>query len=305
MTIAQLRAFLAAARTGSFTAAARELGVSQPTVSELVSRLEEESQLALFVRAGRRLELTVAGQELLPWAQRTVEGMDGARQCLDDVRGVAGGVASVGVLRNAPFYFLSDLAAQFLESRPGVRLRLVGLNSVDVAESVRLGRTEAGLVVLPIDDAGLDVVPVARDEVVWISSRAGSEEGPVSLQEALEEPLILYDAYHGNADPTRRQLTERAQAHGLSVVPLVEVEWLQTALSLVARGVGGTIAARAVTFSEQFPSGLIARSFDDPMYDTLALVTRKGTSLSPATDELVALALRAIASNSRLTLYRR
>src|SRR6478735_971284 len=71
MSLSQLRAFVTAARAGSFTAAAAELGVAQASVSELIRRLEEDYAVTLF-RRGRRLALTPAGTELLPFAERSV-----------------------------------------------------------------------------------------------------------------------------------------------------------------------------------------------------------------------------------------
>lgn len=294
MTLGQLRAFLVAAGTGSFTAAARELGISQPTISELVRKLEEELALPLFVRAGRRLALTAAGEELLPWARQAVEAADGGRQALRSLRGLEGGVASFGVLRNAPFYFLSDLVERFHNARPAVRIRLVGQNSVEVAEAVRSGQLEAGLVVLPIPTAGLDVRPLFRDEVVWTSLDRGRTAAPVTMEHVAAAPLILYDAHYGWNDPTRRQLADRAQAAGVRLEPVIEVENVESALALVARGVGDSIASRAVTAHPSFPAELRTAPFADPLYDTIALIKRTDSMLSPGTAELARMATQML-----------
>jgi DNA-binding transcriptional LysR family regulator len=296
MTLSQLRAFVLAAGTGSFTAAARELGVAQPTVSELVRRLEEEVALALFARAGRRLTLTAAGRELLPWAQRAVDGAAGAEHALRRLRGLEGGVASFGVLRNAPFYFLSDLVERFHAARPGVRIRLVGQNSVEVASAVRAGDLEAGLVVLPVPSAGLEIRPLLRDEVLWVSRDRGRTSAPVTMAVVAAAPVILYDAHYGWADPTRRQLADRAQTAGVRVDPVIEVESVDAALALAARGVGDTMASRAVTTHSSFPPGLRTASFAEPLYDTLALIRRSGATLSPGTEELARMAVETVSA---------
>lgn len=290
MTLIQLRAFLVAASAGSFTAAARELRTTQPTISELVGKVEDEYGMPLFVRAGRRLSLTAAGEELLPWARRVVDGAEGADLALRALRGLEGGVASFGVLRNAPFYLLSDLVENFHRARPGVRTRLVGQNSYEVADSVRNGDLEAGLVVLPIPDDGLDIEPLMRDEVLWVSADERRTENPVTMQRAADASMILYDAHYGWNDPTRRQLADRAQAAGVRVEPLIEVENVESALALVARGVGDTIVSRAVTEHASFPAGLHTVPFDEPLYDTIALAKRRHTTLSPGTAELARMA---------------
>jgi len=299
MTLTQLRAFLAAATLGSFTSAAFELGITQPTISELVRKLEAENGLQLFVRGGRRLVLTSAGHELLPWARRAVEGAEGAEQSLSALRGLRGGVASMGVLRNASYYFLSDLAVRFHAERPGVRTRLVGQNSVEVADAVRSGELEAGLVVLPVSDDGLTVKPLLRDEVLWASSDPERVHKPMTMQAVAKAPLILYDAHYGWQDPTRRQLAERAQLAGVRLEPMIEVENVESALRLVARGVGDTITSRAVSVSDVFPEGVLTTSFADPIYDTIAVITRQGAALSPATSELMRLATEMVMKSAK------
>lgn len=294
MTLGQLRAFLLAATTGSFTGAARELGMTQPTISELVRKLEDESALPLFIRAGRRLTLTAAGEELLPWARRVVEGADRAEQALRSLRGLEGGVASFGVLRNAPFYFLSDLVERFHAARPKVRIRLVGQNSVEVADSVRAGELEAGLVVLPIPADGLDVRPLLRDEVLWASRDPERTAGAVTIEAITRAPLILYDAHYGWSDPTRRQLADRAQAAGIRIEPAIEVENVESALALVARGIGDTMVARAVSTHPSFPPNLRTAPFAEPLYDTIALIQRTDSTLSPGTAELARLAIQML-----------
>ena len=131
------------------------------------------------------------------------------QQTLDALRGITGGVASFGVLRNAG-YFLSDLAERFHADAP-------------VSEPARrpeLGRgrrwcagweLEAGLAVLPIDDDGLAVTPLLRDEVLWASAdpaRTRVADDHCRHRRGAAHPLRRH---YGWKDPTRRQLAERAQ----------------------------------------------------------------------------------------------
>lgn len=286
----QLRARVSAARTGSFTAAAAELQISQASVSELVRRLEEEHGLPLFTRAGRRLVPTSAGQELLPHAQQAVDAVDNGTQALRALRSLGGGTAAFGLLRNADYYLLSTLAARFHEAYPGVRTRLIGQNSVEVALAVQTGELEAGLAVLPIDDEGLSVTPLWRDEVRYVSHDPQRVARPVHIEDVAAADLILYDAHYGWKDPTRRQLAERAQLAGVRLDPRIEVENAGAALSLVAHGMGDTFVATAIANSPAFPEGLHTTTFADPLYDTIALITREGSVLSPATREIARMA---------------
>jgi DNA-binding transcriptional LysR family regulator len=297
VTLNQLRAVLAAARTGSFTAAAAELGLAQASVSELIRRLEEEHGTQIFVRGPRELALTAAGTELLGYAEQAVAAADGAAMALRSVHALEGGLATFGVLRNADYYLLSDLVERFHSRYPGVRVRLVGLNSADVAVAVREGKLEAGLVVLPVDDTGLRVTSLMRDEVVYASADPRLSRDPVTIERLAAARLILYDAHAGWADPTRRQLLERAQLAGLKLEPWIEVEHVEAALNLVARGVGDTFLSRAVARSQACPPGIRTVAFAEPVYDTIALIRRESRPLSPATREIARLARQMLSSD--------
>jgi DNA-binding transcriptional LysR family regulator len=290
MTLNQLRAFVEAERLGSFTGAADALQVAQASISELVRRLEDELDAQLFVRGSRRLALTAAGEELLPYAQQSVLAADGGAQAVRSVGSLGGGTATFGVPRNADYYLLSSLVQTFHTRYPEVRVRLVGQNSAETAAAIQAGEIEAGLLILPIDDEGLTVRPLLRDEVFYVSADPARTEKPVTIQQFAATDLVLYDAHYGWKDPTRRQLAERAQLAGLRLEPLIEIEHVEAALKLVAGRVGDTIVSGAVIESGAFPKGLHTVPFAEPLFDTIALAQRRGRPLSNATREFARLA---------------
>lgn len=300
MTLVQLRVFLAAARLGSFTAAAAVMHMAQPSVSEFIRRLEKAYGTTLFVRGGRRVVLTAAGEALLPLAEQTVAAADEADRILKALTSLKGGTASFGLLRNAKYYALESLVVEFHRLHPEVRLRVGGLNSVDVAGAVAAGELEAGLVVLPVDDEGLVVTPLCRDEVVYASSDPERVRVPPTVQDLAERPLVLYDAHAGWRDPTRRQVADRARLAAVHLDVVAEVEQVESALALVAAGVGDTFVSRAVADAGVAPAGIGFVSFADPLYDTVAVVRRVSGVLSPATAELVRLARDMVTSSPLL-----
>jgi DNA-binding transcriptional LysR family regulator len=299
MTIIQLRVFLAAVRLGSFTAAATAMHMAQPSVSDLIRRLEERYATRLFVRGGKRLLLTTAGEELLPLAEQVVASADAADRALRSVSSLSGGLASFGLLRNANYYSLADLLLEFHRRYPDVRLRTIGVNSVEVAQAVGAGELEAGLVVLPIDGDGLRITPLQRDEVWYASATESNVARPVGIEDLAERPLVLYDAHYGWRDPTRRQLAERAQLAGLTLRPAIEVEHVESALALVAAGAGDTIVARSVAESDGCPPELRFVPFAEPLFDTIALIQQENVVLSPAVAELARLATEMLLSGEQ------
>ena len=104
---------------------------------------------------------------------------------------------------------------------------------------------------LPIDDDQLDVRPIVRDEVLYVSADPARTRRPATIEQLASAPLVFYDAESADDDPIRRQLADRAQALGVQLRPRVEVELIDIALRLVAAGVGDTylperLHARAV-----------------------------------------------------------
>ena len=294
MTLNQLRAFAAAERLGSFTAAAAQLEIAQASVSELIRRLEEEIDAVLFVRGSRRLSLTAAGAELLPYARESIAAADEGLRAVTSLGSLGGGTATFGVLRNADYYLLGNLVQTFHRRYPAVRVRLVGQNSADTAASISAGEIEAGLIVLPVDDADLLITPLMQDEVFYVSADPTHTEQPMTIDVLANRRLVLYDAHFGWKDPTRRQLADRAQLAGVRLEPVIEIEHVEAALKLVAAGFGDTIVSGALRRGPTFPARLHAVSFADPLFDTIAFARKRGRPLSRATREFARLAEDAI-----------
>lgn len=294
MTLQQLTYFLAAARQGSFSAAAESLHMAQPSLSEQVRRLEAELGVPLFVRAGRGLELTEAGQLLQPHAERTLDEARQAQESVREVRELTGGSVAFGTFSSAHHSLSGGLIQDFRSRYPGVRIRVVGQNSAEVADAVREGRLEAGLIALPVDDHGLELRPSISEENHYVSADEKRLRAPKTIEEIAAAPLILYDARWGAVDPMRRLLAERAQRAGVRIEPEIEVEYLTAALDLAARRLGDTVATPRVRVTRGFSRRLGSVSLDPPLFDTYAFVTRRNAHLSPATRAFLELAERRL-----------
>ena len=294
MTLQQLTYFLAAVQHGSFSAAAQSLFMAQPSLSEQIRRLEGELGVPLFTRAGRGLELTEAGRLLRPHAERTVAAAQEAAESVREVRDLTGGSVAFGTFGSAHHYLLGGLVEDFRTRHPKVRVRAIGQNSAEVADEVREGRLEAGLVVLPVDDRGLDVRPAMREELLYVSADPERALEPMTIERLADAPLILYDARWGIDDPTRRQLRERAQRAGVQIEPQIEVEYSTAALDLCARGLGDTVTSQSMIRTRSYARKLHAVAFSPPLYDTFAFITRRNAHLSPATREFIRLAEKRV-----------
>jgi DNA-binding transcriptional LysR family regulator len=279
MRLEQLEYFLAAADHGSFSAAAYALTMAQPSMSEQIRRLEAELGVPLFIRAGKGVQLTDAGRLFRPHAERVLAEAQEALESVREVRTLVSGTVAFGFFGGAHHSVLVGLVARFRARYPDVRVRAIGQNSAEVADAVREGQLEAGLVILPIEDRGLEVQPVRREELFYMSADPERVIAPMTIERLAEAPLILYDARWAAEDPTRVQLRERAQTAGVRLEPLIEVEYMTAAFDLAARGVGDTVGLPSMLRARK----LLQVAFDPPLYETYAFIRRRNARLSPST----------------------
>ena len=179
-----------------------------------------------------------------------------AAESVQEVRDITGGTVAFGTFGSAHHYLLVSLLQDFRTQYPNVRVRAIGQNSAEVADGVREGTLEAGLVTLPIDDRGLDVRPAHARGAAVRERRCRAPARADDHRAARRAPLILYDARWGPDDPMRRQLRERAQAAGVTLEPQIEVEYVTAALELTARGLGDTVSVAAADPGQRaWPAG--------------------------------------------------
>lgn len=290
MRLEQLEYFLAAAEHRSFSGAASALLMAQPSMSEQIRRLEAELGVPLFIRAGRGVELTDAGRLFVPHAERVLEEAREAIESVREVRTLVSGTVAFGFFGGAHHSLLVGLVAKFRAKYPEVRVRAIGQNSAEVADAVRDGHLEAGLVILPIEDRGLEVKPCRREELFYMSADPARVIEPITIERLANAPLILYDARWAAQDPTRVQLRERAQTAGVRLEPVIEVEYMTAAFDLAARGVGDTVGLPSMLRARK----LLQVEFDPPLYETYAFITRRGARLSPSTRVFMEMAEKAL-----------
>jgi DNA-binding transcriptional LysR family regulator len=292
ITLHQLRCFLATLEHGSFTAAAAELGLAQPSISEQVRLLEQGLNAPLFDRVGRGLLPTEAAGALRPHAEQALMAVAEAGRAVASVREVLEGTIRFGVFGTARLYLGSALVADVLREHPGVRLELIGQNSMEVLQDLRQGRLEAAIIALPIADEGLQVRPLIRDELVYVSADPLRVRKPVTAAELATASLVLSEASWGNEDSTRRQLARAVQSVGATLRPRIEVEDIETALEVAALGLADTVTARGLLhrLGDRLPPPLRWVQLRPRIFDEFAIVHRQGAILSPASQAIVAIA---------------
>ena len=292
----QLRCFMAAFEHGSFTAAAAELGIAQPSLSEQIRLLERSLGVPLYHRAGRGVVPTESAQALRPHAERTLAAAEAGRRAVASVRALETGTIRFGIFGTARLYLGATLVADVLARHPGIRVELVGQNSAEVQEELRRGRVEAAMIALPVADSGMQVRPVAREELVYVSTSAQRVRTPVTARQLADAELVLPETTWRTEDSARTALAALVQRSGLTLTTRVEVEDVETALELVGRGLVDSVLPRGLVteLAPRLAPDAAWVSLRPRLYDTLAVVHRRDAVLSPASRLIVDLAVARI-----------
>ena len=293
VTLHQLRCFLATVEHGSFTKAAEALDLAQPSLSEQVRLLERGMSTSLFQRVGRGVVPTEAARALVPHAKQALDAVDHGSRAVAGVGGAVTGTIRFGLFGAAHLYLASELAADVRRRFPDARLVLIGQNSMDTIDRVRRGHLEAGLVALPIDDDTLQVRPVLRDEIVYVSAVAERVRSPVTPADLGKAQLVLSEVTWGDNDFTRQQLRRAVQSAGGVLRPVMEVENVETALEIAALGLADAITARSVVRRQQskLAACLYSASLTPRLYDHFAIVYRRNAVLSKPIQVVIELAV--------------
>jgi DNA-binding transcriptional LysR family regulator len=236
LSLRQIRAFSTVARAGSFTAAGRQLGLTQSAVSMLVQQLEEELGVRLFDRARGAVTLTEAGQQLLPLARRILDDVRLVEDSAGDLRSLRSGVLRVVAPQLLACTWMASVLAQFQQRFPDIGLRVLDATADDIVAHVRRGDAELGIG--PERATGEDVtrsflmnVPM---RLACSERHALADRNSVSWRELQNERWVIYSS------DFNRHLEQALHNHdaSLSIQTATEVGYLTTALALVGAGMG-------------------------------------------------------------------
>jgi DNA-binding transcriptional LysR family regulator len=196
MQVQQLAYFAAVARTRHFTRAAELVGVSQPTLSKQIRVLENSLGSPLFVRNRGQIELTSAGEALLPHAQRILIDVESAQRSVDEVAGLRRGRVRLGATPSVCDGLLPDLLTGFHERHPDIDLEVQEAGSRVLTRELGQGRLDLALLIVPL------------------RSDSSIETGSIETTSLLKERLVL-------ASPADADLPDAIGVAGLRDLPLV------------------------------------------------------------------------------------
>lgn len=236
---AHLRSFHAVATHGSFTRAAEALHITQPTLSGQVKELEERYGAKLFVRHGRRIELTDIGRSAFSITRKIFQHEEEVEQLLQSARTLTSGRLLVAA--DSP-YIVTPLLAQFQRLYPGIQISIQYGNSEQLMTWLESRRCDlAFLPNFPQNDDRIYSIPLLPDRLVAFVSRdhAWAERRTVALEELVKKRIILRE----KGSRTRSIFEEAISASGLAMQDVMEISGREGVREAVAAGFGIGIVA--------------------------------------------------------------
>lgn len=245
LDIYEMKVFLAAAETGSFSEAGRRLQLSQPAISMQIRALEKNLGVELFYRAGRHINLSEIGHALVPLARDLVNHAAQVQETITALHGEVIGVLRIAGNTTAGRYVLPRLLARFSEKYPSVQVMCQAVGSETVLDMVMDGAVQIGVSSLYEPTKELEFRPFTADSVVLIvpPDHNWALQRSITLDELPKSRFIWHDS-HSDMQQT---VIENLAQHGLSIHDL------STAMALcdteaiciaVAEGVGTAFVSR-------------------------------------------------------------
>ncbi len=252
----QLLAFAALARLGSFTEAAKELFLTQSAISHAIKALEEQAGCRLFERAGRRVTLTQAGEQLLRHVEKIFTEMKAARSGLEELSRWGHGRLRLGASTTACQYILPNVLREFKQSFPRC---VISIEPGDHGRQVELlvnNRIDLALMLEPAGMKELAFVPLFEDEMRFLLAPAHPwvRAGRVQRATLENETLILYN----QASYTFRLIKEYFRTEGLPLANFIELGSMEAIKELVKVGLGVGVLAPWVARAELAAGALVS-----------------------------------------------
>ena len=202
-TLRQLQVFEAIVRLGSFTRAAEELFLTQPTVSMQIKKLADSLGLPLFEHVGRNVRPTEAGLELYQSCRKIFETLANLEMKMADLKGIKRGRLRLGVITTAK-YFAPEVLGEFCKMYPGIEVALKVSNRDRIIERINGNEDDLYIMGQVPNDFDVESFPFAPNPLVVMAPRSHPLVGKknIPLESIVEEPFILREPGSGMRDAT-------------------------------------------------------------------------------------------------------
>lgn len=246
-TLHQLKVFETVARNGSFTRAAEELLITQPTVSSQVKQLTKTVGLPLFEQIGKSLYLTDAGKELLFTCQDIFERLNNFEIKIADLKGTKQGQLNLAVITTAK-YFVPRLLGSFCQNYPGIDVSLKVTNHREIQQRMLANKDDLYVVSNPHEDIDLTSKPFLNNPLVVVARRDHplANQRNIALKELNNQPFIMREQGSGTRDAIHQLFSE----NNITVKVKLELGSNEAIKQAISGGLGISILSEHCLISE-------------------------------------------------------
>ena len=285
MEIRVLRYFLAIAREGSITNAARFLHITQPTLSRQIQDLEEELGQKLFTRGSRNMTLTPEGMISRKRAEEIISMVDKTEAEFNSMENVVSGDIYIGGGETEAIKLVAQIACELRASYPGIHYHLYSGNSEDVTERLDKGLLDFGILIQPADISKYDYIDIPARDIWGVVMRRDSplaEKEVIRKEDLLGVPLIC----SRQAISAERRGNEFAGWFGedfdqLDIVTTFNLVY--NAAIMVEAGVGYAVTLDKIANTTE-SSSLCFRPLEPRLESGLNIIWKKYQVFSPAAE---------------------
>jgi DNA-binding transcriptional LysR family regulator len=259
INLSELRVFVTAAEEGNFSRAAERLQLSQAAISQNIHSIEKEYGVELFIRRGRTVELSEAGQAILPMARDVLHSSYKFEDAMQNANNQVGGELLIGCSTSSGRYLMPSLLSMFQKQFPGIRSRIKVMSREEVLDQLLNEKIPLGLTSRMFEHHDLESEPIFTEKVILVvpPNHPWAANGHVDPKDIVGQPIIMREESSG----TRETLLEGLRVNGVTPDMLTVVMELGSSEAIelaVERGMGiafvtEMIAARGLSL------GLIKR----------------------------------------------
>ncbi len=268
--------FLKVAETGSFRKAAEELGYTQAGISYIISSMEEETGLQLFLRERNGVKLSSEGKALLPYMKQHEIWEFQLSQAIHDLKGLSQGSLRVLIFNSISVHWIPGILSRFLTDYPNIQVELITEEDSEKAEQMVLtGEVDCGFFLTKVKNQ-LDVFLLKEEnlKVIVAPDHPLADKDCFPISELDKYPYIemKYEDHTGI-----RNIFEK---HGVQPHTLFCLDNDNAAMSMVSKGLGYAIFAELALQDVPFP--LVRMDLEKPETRTLSIGTRSMKACSNA-----------------------
>ncbi|MGV1759733.1 LysR family transcriptional regulator [Rhizobium sp. A22-96] len=237
VTLAQMKAVEALARTGKFSRAAEDLGISQPSVSTQVQSFEELCRTRVFIRDGHNISVAPSAVSLIAKIRVTLKCLNEVDRAITDTTSLNIGTISIGFSAHR---LIMPVLTAFVRQFPSLRLTTRGGPSLELADAVLRGELDVATISQVTPDSRFSSLRLHESRVA-IYGRKGDpmlEKGRLTLADLDSHDMVLWNKSSG----TRMLLEDAASKQGVKLKPVLEVATLDVAYAAAAAGIGLAIS---------------------------------------------------------------